>query len=189
MSPENRLGGGRRILWTPTMDAGLGRKSDGKLSAELGISVFAVWSRRKLLDIPAFRPLTDWTPEVVSRMGAVSDEELAKELNVHAHTVGYHRRALGIAPIPKELPALPTPSESELSTLSVRRLQELYGGSCWRFLQLRRQLGIEVPRNRPGVYTKAAAPTCPPTLLPTAASAATTTSESNDNPTHNRFPD
>lgn len=88
--------------WTAEQEARLGKVPDGRLAKELGISLMAVFHRRRKLGIAPFGKRRQWTAEEEAMLGVLTDTEIAAKLGVSVQTVGYARADRGIPVAPRK---------------------------------------------------------------------------------------
>lgn len=103
--------GGHFVVWTPELDAMLGKVADAKLAKQMGVTRKTVSYRRDQLGIPASFDRTEnkppppmgghnkrsLPPEVVARFGKEPDYKIASELGIDKSVIARRRRTLGIA--------------------------------------------------------------------------------------------
>jgi hypothetical protein len=103
--------GGHFVVWTPELDAMLGKVTDTKLAKLMGVTRKTVSYRRDQLGIEASFDRAEnkppppmgghnklsFSPEVVARFGKEPDYKIADEIGVNKSVIARRRRALGIA--------------------------------------------------------------------------------------------
>lgn len=87
--------------WSPDEVLLLGSMPDSQLAKQLGIRSWQVSWRRRFLNIPAFRFVSEryaWTAQWQALLGTMPDSKLAKRMGVRKHVVLTERMRLKIKP-------------------------------------------------------------------------------------------
>lgn len=86
------------ITWTSAMRGLLGKGTDVRIAADLGIPPRAAWIERRRLGIAPFRSdrRLNWTPDMDALLGSEPDNLLGEWLGISAASVNHRRRLLGI---------------------------------------------------------------------------------------------
>ena len=102
--------GGHFVVWTPELDAMLGRVADARIAKLLGVTRKTVSYRREKLGIPASFDRAEnkppppmgghnkrvLSPDVLARFGNEPDYRIAEDLGIEKSIISRRRRALGI---------------------------------------------------------------------------------------------
>jgi len=102
--------GGHFVVWTPELDAMLGKVTDSALAKRIGVTRKAVSYRREQLGIPASFDRSENKPPppmgghnkldlpaaVIARMGKEPDYRIADDLGIQKSIIARRRRSLGI---------------------------------------------------------------------------------------------
>ena len=86
-----------KIHWTKELDALLGTDSDARVAKHLGIHIWMVRRRRKMLGIPPFgpQPIPHWGTTELEMLGRLPDDELAKLFGRTVESVKRKRFEIG----------------------------------------------------------------------------------------------
>lgn len=90
-----------KLVWTPDIEAQLGKVSDREIAEKLGVPLYVVANHRKFLGIAAIGKAFEWSPDIDAFLGTNSDKVIGHQLGLSADAVCKRRNFLNIDPYVK----------------------------------------------------------------------------------------
>jgi DNA-binding CsgD family transcriptional regulator len=141
-------------VFTPAMNALMGKRSDSRLARNFHMSVIQIRRQRLKLGIPSHRSTIEnlpWHEADRQLLGKIPDHVLAKKVGLSQASVSMKRRSLGIAPFRKPPTKWTKRMQSLLGRLTDKEMAIQFGVSVERVR--RRRVRLNVPALKPCFWT------------------------------------